>query len=120
VTTSAADDISNIKLDSTRGFKALVAIRWAVGTRFVVACLALVLAVVAGVRYARSLPVRRIEFRDDREPLESTDGDAPPGWVSLLVGSGAMVALLAVVVNAVGLIYALEVHQSSGFGIVGG
>jgi hypothetical protein len=53
---SAAADIGDAKVYGSRGFNELDAIRWQAGTRLVVAGVALLLAVLAGVRYARGLP----------------------------------------------------------------
>jgi hypothetical protein len=118
---SAADDIAEAKLYSSRGFDNLEAVRWEAGTRLVLAGVALVLAIIAGVRYSRGLPATRYTFSvDSEDATESIEGSNPPGWVTLLVGSGFVVSVLAVVLNAVALATTLHLHESPNFGLPAG
>jgi hypothetical protein len=118
---SVANDIAEAKLYSSRGFNNLAEIRWAAGTRLVIAGVAVLLAVLAGVRYSRGLPATRYTFSaDGEEAAESTEGTEPPGWVGLLVGAGIIVSILAVVLNALALAMTLHLHESPNFGLPGG
>ena len=117
----AADDLANAKLYHSRGFNTLAQIRWAAGTRLIVAGVALLLALIAGIRYARDLPATRFTFSDDgEEPTESTEGSEAPGWVTLLVGSSVVVSGLSIVLNAVALAVAMHLHESPNFGLTTG
>lgn len=115
---SAANDIAEAKLYSHRGFDNLAEIRWAAGTRLIVAAVSLVLAIVAGIRYSRGLPATRYTFSaDDADATESTVGTNAPGWHTFLVGSSVGVSILAIVVNAIALVMALRLHESPNFGL---
>jgi hypothetical protein len=115
---SVANDISAAKLYSSRGFNNLAEIRWAAGTRLIVAGVALLLAIIAGIRYSHDLPATRYTFAADGEDTtESTEGTEAPDWIKMLVGSSVAVSALAVVLNAVALALALRLHESSNFGL---
>jgi hypothetical protein len=115
---SVANDIAGAKLYSHRGFDTLAEIRWSAGTRLVVAGVALLIAIVAGVRYSRGLPATRYTFSPDgQDATESTDGVDAPGWVTMLVGSSVAVSVLAIVLNAIALVTALRLHESPNFGV---
>jgi hypothetical protein len=113
-----ANDIAEAKLYSHPGFDTLAEIRWAAGTRLIIAGVALLLAVVAGIRYSRALPATRYTFSaDGEEATESTEGVDAPGWVRLLVGSSVAVSVLAILLNAIALLLALRLHESPNFGV---
>jgi hypothetical protein len=115
---SVADDIADAELYSSRGFNNLEALRWESGTRLVIAVIAMLLAVLAGLRYSRDLPATRYTFSaDGEEAAESAEGAEPPGWVSLLVGSAIVVSVLAIVLNAVAFALTLHLHESPNFGL---
>jgi hypothetical protein len=115
---SAATDVADAKLYSSRGVNNLEAIRWAAGTRLIVAAVALLLAILAGVRYSRDLPATRYPFSaDGQEVSESTGGAEAPGWVRLLVGSSVVVSVLAILLNAFAFALALGLHESRSFGL---
>lgn len=115
---SVANDIAEAKLYSHRGFDSLAEIRWAAGTRLVVAGVALLIAIVAGIRYSRGLPATRYTFSPDgKDATESTDGVDAPGWITMLVGSSVTACVLAVVLNAIALVMALRLHESPNFGV---
>jgi hypothetical protein len=115
---SAASDVGDAKVYSARGLDNLVAIRWAAGTRLIVAAIALLIAIAAGVRYARGLPATRYTFTvDGQEASESTEGAEAPSWVRLLVGSSVVVCVLAVVLNVSALAFAFGLHESPNFGV---
>jgi hypothetical protein len=118
---AVANDIADAKLYSSRGFNNLTAIHWVAGTRLIIAGVALVMTLIAGVRFSRSLPATRYTFSDDgEEAVESIEGGEPPGWVPLLVGSAFVVSVVSLVLNAVALIITLHLHESPNFGIPGG
>lgn len=118
LTMSVAADFGDAKLYSSRGLNDLLGIRWIAGARLVIAAVALLLGVIAGVRYARSLPATRYVFVDSqREPDESLEGDEQPGWVTLLVGSSVVVSVLAILLNAAAFAVAMHAHQSPDFGV---
>jgi hypothetical protein len=118
LTMSVADDIADARLYSSRGFNNLEALRWAAGTRLVVAGIAMLLALVAGIRYSRGLPATRYTFSvDGQEATESTEGAEAPGWVGLLVGSAVVVSVLAILLNALALALTLHLHESPKFGL---
>ncbi|HEX3824965.1 MAG TPA: hypothetical protein VHV79_10925 [Mycobacteriales bacterium] len=120
LTMSVADEVADAYVDSSRHAIALTAVRWAAGSRTAVACVALLLAVIAGIRYARDLPATRYEFSDDgQEAQESVSGTEPPGWVKLLIGASIVVSVLAIVANAVAFAVTLHLHESPNFGIPG-
>jgi hypothetical protein len=115
---SAAADISDAKVYSSHGLSDLAGVRWAAGTRLVVAVVALLIAVIAGVRYSRGLPATRYTFSaDGEEATESIEGAEPPGWIKLLVGTSVVVSVLAIVLNASALAFALGLHESPNFGL---
>jgi hypothetical protein len=115
---SVANDIADAKLYSSRGINNLEAIRWVAGTRLVIACVALLISIVAGARYSRDLPTTRYTFSaDGEEATESIEGAGAPLWVTLLVGSGFVVSLLAILLNAIALAFALHLHESLNFGV---
>jgi hypothetical protein len=117
---SVANDIAGAKLASSHGFNNLEALRWESGTRLVIAVIALLLALLAGIRYSRDLPATRYTFSvDGEEATESSEGAEPPGWVSLLVGSAVVVSVLAVLLNAIALAFTLHLHESPNFGLPG-
>jgi hypothetical protein len=118
---SVVDDIADAKLYSSHGINNLEAIRWAAGIRLVVACVALLLAVLAGLRYSRDQPAIRYTFTaDGEEATESVAGVEAPGWVRLLVGSSVVVSLLAILLNATVMVLALHLHESPNFGLPSG
>lgn len=115
---SVANDIAGAKLYSSPGINNVDEIRWAAGTRLIVALLALLLAVFAGFRYARDLPATRYTFSaDGEEAIESIEGVEAAGWVRLLLGSSVVVSVLAIVLNAIALAIALNLNQSLNFGL---
>jgi hypothetical protein len=115
---SLANDIAEARLYSHRGFDTLAEIRWAAGARLIVAGAALLLAIIAGIRYSRALPATRYTFSaDGEEATESTEGVDAPGWVGLLVGSSVAVSVLAILLNAIALVLALRLHESPNFGV---
>jgi hypothetical protein len=115
---SVVNDIADAKLYSSRGINNLEAIRWAAGIRLIVACVALLLAVLAGLRYSRDQPATRYTFTaDGEEATESIVGVDAPGWVRLLVGSSVVVSVLAILLNAVAVALALHLHESPNFGL---
>jgi hypothetical protein len=115
---SVVNDIADAKLYSSRGINNLEAIRWAAGIRLVLACVALLLAVLAGLRYSRAQPVTRYTFTaDGEEATESIEGVDAPGWVRMLVGSSVVVSVLAILLNATALVLALHLHESPNFGL---
>jgi hypothetical protein len=115
---SAADDIGDAKVSSSRGFNDLEEIRWVAGTRLIIAVVALVIAILGGIRYSRDLPATRYTFSaDGEEATESIEGTAARGWVTLLIGAGVVISTLAIVLNAVALAFALHLHESPNFGV---
>jgi hypothetical protein len=121
LTMAAANDIANARLYSSHGLNSVEAIRWAVSVRLAAAAVALLLAVLAGVRYARGLPATRYTFSADaEEATESTEGTEAPGWVTMLVGSGVVLSVLALVLNTIALLVALHLHESPNFGLAPG
>jgi multisubunit Na+/H+ antiporter MnhB subunit len=115
---SAANDIADAKLYSSRGLNDLAAIRWVAGTRLIVAGVALLLALLAGVRYSRGQPAIRYTFSEDgEEATESSEGADAPAWVSLLVGSAVAVSLLALLLNGLAWALTLHLHESPNFGL---
>jgi hypothetical protein len=115
---SVANDLADAKLYSSRGLNTLEAIRWAAGTRLVIACIALLLAVLAGIRYSRDQSATRYTFSVDAdEATESTEGAPAPDWVRMLVGSAVVVSVLAILLNALALALTLHLHESPNFGI---
>jgi hypothetical protein len=63
---------------------------------------------------------RRYTFSaDGEEAIESIEGAEPAIWVRLLVGSGMIVSVLAVLLNGVALAFSLKLHESPNFGIPG-
>jgi hypothetical protein len=115
---SAANDIGDAKISSSRGINNLEEIRWVAGTRLIVAVVALLIAILAGIRYSRDLPATRYTFTaEGEEATESIEGAGAPGWVTLLVGTGVVVSALAILLNAVALAFALHLHESPNFGI---
>ena len=115
------NDIADAKLYSSRGFDNLAELRWASGSRLVVAGFALLLAVIAGVRYSRRLPATRYTFSPDgEEATESSEGAEAPGWINTLVGSAVVVSVIAVVLNAIAFVMTLHLHESPNFGLPGG
>jgi hypothetical protein len=115
---SVVNDIADAKLYSSRGVNNLEAIRWAAGTRLIVACVALLLAVLAGLRYSRDQPAIRYTFAaDGEEATESVAGVEAPGWVRMLVGSSIVVSVLAILLNATAVVLALHLHESPNFGL---
>jgi hypothetical protein len=75
--------------------------RVAGAVRLAMAVVALVVAGIAGAR------LRLAEFDDD--PVD-------PYWVRAVVGAALVVAVVAVVVSAAVLLYALQVHTGKSFG----
>lgn len=121
LTMSAALDIADAKVYSSRGLNNLGAIRWEAGTRLILAGLALLLAILAGIRYSRDLPATRYTFSvDGEDATESIEGTRAPGWVTLLVGSAVVVSMLAVVLNVVAWAITLHLHESPNFGLPAG
>jgi hypothetical protein len=121
VVVSAANDIAEAKFYSARGLDNLAQLRWVAGGRLVVAVLALLLAVLAGFRYSRDLPVTRYTFSPDgEEAVESIEGTEPARWIRYLVGAAAVVAILAIVINGVAVLMTLGLHESPNFGIPNG
>jgi hypothetical protein len=115
---SVTNDIADAKLYSSRGLNSLDAIRWAAGTRLIVAVVALLLAVLAGLRYSHDQPATRYTFTGDgEEATESVVGVEAPGWVRLLVGASVVVSVLAIVLNAIAVGLALHLHESPNFGL---
>jgi hypothetical protein len=121
LTMSVTNDIADAKLYSTRGIDELVPLRWAAGARLIVAAVAMLLAVIAGIRYSRNLPATRYTFSPDgEEAAESLEGAEPPGWVKMLVGAAVVVSLIAIVLNATAFVMTLHLHESPNFGVPGG
>jgi multisubunit Na+/H+ antiporter MnhB subunit len=117
---SVADDFAEAYVDSSRHANPLTALRWESGSRLAVAGIALLLAIIAGIRYTRDLPATRYVFSDDgQEADESVEGTEPPGWVKLLVGASIVVSVVAVVLNGVDLAMTLHLHESPNFGLQG-
>jgi hypothetical protein len=96
----AADEIGEIFLFTSNGnnLSNLTEIRVGGAVRLVIAVIALTLAVACGLRV--------LAADDDEEP-ES------PLWVRSLAGAALVVALVAVILSASSLIYALEAHASA-------
>jgi hypothetical protein len=118
ISMSAANDIAEARVESSHHFNNLDVIRWTAGTRLVMAGIALLLALLAGAQFARELPGTRYTFSDsDDDAVETPEGAEPPTSLKLLVGSAFLVAVLAVVLNAVALIFALSLHESLNFGV---
>jgi hypothetical protein len=93
-------------------------IRWAAGSRLIVACIALLLGVLAGIRYSRDQPATRYTFSaDEDEATESTEGATAPDWVRMLVGSAVVLSVLAILLNALALSLTLHLHESPNFGL---
>jgi hypothetical protein len=115
---SVANDLADAKLYSSRGLNNLEAIRWVAGTRLIVAGVALLLALLAGIRYSRDQPATRYTFSvDGQEATESTEGAAAPDWIRMLVGSAVVVSVLAILLNALALLLTLHLHESPNFGV---
>jgi hypothetical protein len=118
LTMSVANDLADAKLYSSRGIDSLTALRWAAGTRLIIAGVALLLAVIAGIRYSRDLPATRFTFTaDGEEASESIEGVEAPGWARLLVGAAVVVALIAVALNGTAWALTLHLHESPNFGL---
>lgn len=121
LTMSVTNDIADAKLYSSHGIDELAPLRWAAGARLVVAVVAMLLAVIAGLRYSRNLPATRYTFSPDgEEATESSEGAEAPAWVKMLVGSAGVVSLIAIVLNATALVMTLHLHESPNFGLQGG
>jgi hypothetical protein len=121
VNMSVANDLADAKLYSSRGINSLDAIRWAAGTRLIVACIGLLLALLAGIRYSRDQPATRYTFSvDGQEATESTVGAAAPDWVRMLVGAAVVISVLAIILNALALLLTLHLHESPNFGVTTG
>jgi hypothetical protein len=113
---SAATEIAEAKYLSSSGDN-LSLVRWEIAVRLIVAVVALVLALLAGLRYSRDLPATRYTFSADGEEAdESTEGNEAAGWVKLLVGAAVVVSILAIVLNGVAILMTIGLHQSSSFG----
>jgi hypothetical protein len=114
---SAATEIAEAKLLNSSGVDNVTLVRWEVGVRLIVALVALLLALLAGLRYSRELPATRYTFSaDGEEAEESTEGTEAAGWVKLLVGAAVVVAILAIVLNGAGMLMTLGLHESPNFG----
>ena len=117
---AVTNEIAEAKLFSVSGVDNLTLLRWEAGTRLIVAVMAFLLALLAGFRYSRDLPATRYTFSPDgEEAVESIEGTETAGWVRFLVGSAVLVAVLAIVLNAVALLMTLGLHESPNFGVPG-
>jgi hypothetical protein len=114
---AATSEIAEAKLFSTSGVDNIAVLRWESGTRLIVAVIAFLLAVLAGLRFSHDLPATRYTFSaDGEEATESIEGTEAPGWVRFLVGGAFVVAVLAIVLNGVALLMTLGLHMSPNFG----
>jgi hypothetical protein len=115
---SLANEVADAKSFSSHGFPGLSVLRWTVGTRLVVAGIALLLALLALRRYRHDLPVTRYTFSEDgAEATDEIVGNEPPDWIRFLVGAALLVSLLAIVLNGVALAFAVQPHMSPNFGV---
>jgi hypothetical protein len=115
---SAANDIADAKLYSSRGLNNLGGLRWVAGTRLIVAGIGLLMALIAAARFARDLPTTRYTFSSGgEEATESFDGVEPPVWMAMVVGTAVVVSLLAILLNGVAWVFALHLHESPNFGV---
>lgn len=117
---SLVNDIAAAKFYNSRGFNNLAELRWEAGARLIVAGIAMLVALLAGLGYSRDQPAVRFTFlADDEEPIESAEGNEAPGWVRMLVGSAVVVSVLAVLLNAIAFATTLHLHESPNFGLPG-
>jgi hypothetical protein len=113
---SAAANVGDLVLYTRRNIAYVDSIRWASGFRLVIAVIALGLGIVAALRLAADQHDPLDDDFDDDDLDDEAVADAPASWVRTVVGAALLVGLLAVIINGLAFIDAIQAHSPADFG----